>query len=91
MAVTRHSKIVQAKLISVMSGYMVLIKQIQEMTLSSGRYCYMEHSYDDKGITVSQLSASLQSVATLDSVTTADTRVHSRSGRDSDDERLQWV
>ena len=45
-----------------------------------------KHSHDDKGITVSQWSASLLSVATLDSVTTADTGIYSRSGRDSDDE-----
>ena len=43
-------------------------------------------SHDDEGITVSQRSASLLSVATLDSVTTADTGIYSRSGRDSDDE-----
>ena len=40
MAVTRHAKIVKTKLISIMSGYIVLIKQTQEMTLSSRRYCY---------------------------------------------------
>ena len=44
-----------------------------------------KHSHDDTGITVSQRSASLLSVATLDSVTTADTGIYSRSGRDSDD------